>query len=581
MYSVNLIQFAGVTATSTGRGNHVATLTTNLFWGQGDTDHRLDVVDGHWPTDMAGEVFVVGPDKRRPGGHWFSEQGLLCKIHMIPDATGRIVVQHRRIRTPLDRIRRRLPRLFTTLHFMELSPFGLSNLANTNVQAIDDRLFIGYDAGRPIEVDPESMEYLTAVGGNDEWLQGMPGLLEPGIQVAAHPAADHEEHRLWFVNYSPIPVDREVRIVAWDLDGPISSWSVEGVAGFDSIHDIKVTEDYLIFTDLPFVTEPQVFRGRPPSRPNKDTTSMWIVSKADIAATAPGGVVGCREVILPLATGHLSVDRANPDGQIRVFLEHMAIQDLMIMLHREEHSHATGALIDPNYEGLVTIAVQPGAVGRYVIDAETGNVLEGEVAWDERFWGGVLSAKDETSAAARSRQGQLWYSGLGFDPELVPESWWQNYADAGCNHIIDPHDLPTDPVPAALARFDRESMKVAEVHTFEAGTFAHPPTFVPRRGATEPDDGYVVVIVHRDGPKQVCVFDAMHIERGPLATASANDFNPPLLLHSAWMPTRPGGRPSSYRVSTWRDIASGTRNVLPLLWRFVRAGRAMKDQGLI
>ena len=48
----------------------VPTLTTNLFWGQGERDHRLAVVEGHWPEDVEGSVFIVGPDKRRPGGHW-------------------------------------------------------------------------------------------------------------------------------------------------------------------------------------------------------------------------------------------------------------------------------------------------------------------------------------------------------------------------------------------------------------------------------------------------------------------------------------------------------------------------------
>ena len=33
---------------------------------------------------------------------------------------------------------------------MELSPFGVTNLANTNLTAIEGRLFVGYDAGRPV-----------------------------------------------------------------------------------------------------------------------------------------------------------------------------------------------------------------------------------------------------------------------------------------------------------------------------------------------------------------------------------------------------------------------------------------------
>jgi carotenoid cleavage dioxygenase-like enzyme len=117
----------------------MATLTTNLFRGQGERDHRLEVVEGHWPTDLVGDVFVVGPDKRAPGGHWFAEQGLVQKTHLVPDADGRILVEHRVVRTPVACLRERFGFLFKRLQFMELSPFGVSNLANTNVQGIDGR----------------------------------------------------------------------------------------------------------------------------------------------------------------------------------------------------------------------------------------------------------------------------------------------------------------------------------------------------------------------------------------------------------------------------------------------------------
>ena len=33
-----------------------------------------------------------------------------------------------------------------------------------------------------------------------------------------------------------------------------------------------------------------------------------------------------------------------------------------------------------------------------------------------------------------------------------------------------------------------------------------PPTFVPRTGASDPDDGYIVVVVHQDGDKEIQVF---------------------------------------------------------------------------
>ncbi|MEO6627965.1 MAG: carotenoid oxygenase family protein, partial [Aquihabitans sp.] len=214
----------------------MATLTENLFRGSGDADHRLSVIEGAWPTDMDGSVFIIGPDKRQAKGHWFDAPGLLCRIDARPDSYGHIVVRQRRVRTRLLRIRELAPWLFAKVAFAELSPFGVTNLANTNVEAIEGRLFVGYDAGRPIEIDPETMAVITPVGSNREWFQAIPGLLEPMIAVAAHPAAAPDEGALYFVNYTPVPgPDGPTAFLArWALDGPVRRWPLTGVAPFDS-----------------------------------------------------------------------------------------------------------------------------------------------------------------------------------------------------------------------------------------------------------------------------------------------------------------------------------------------------------
>ncbi|MFN8051763.1 MAG: carotenoid oxygenase family protein [Acidimicrobiales bacterium] len=560
-----------------------ATLTGNLFWGAGPGDHALEVVEGHWPTDMSGHVFVVGPDKRHPGGHWFDQQGLLCRVQLRPDARGRVNVRHRRVETPVSRLKHRFPFLFRTVQFMEISAFGLTNLANTNCLAFEGRLFIGYDAGRPLEVDPVSMEVITPVGANDEWYQASPGVVEPGISVAAHPAPDHDEGCLWFVNYSPLPLTPDTFIARWDLDGPVRRWKLSGMSEFDSIHDVKVTRDHVVFTDLPFLVEPATLTGAPQSRPNGDDTRLWIVAKSDIAATPPGGTVPAREVHIPMPTGHLRVDHDDASGRVTVYLEHIPLQDLMIRLRNDELSHGTGTFNEPAYEGMVSISTQPGVVGRYEIDTATGEILSAESATDDRFWGAVLTTSDESTPAARASATQLWYSGMGYDPALVAEVWWDLYADAGLTALVDPHELPTSAVPAGLARFDLRSMKVEEVFRFDDGAFAHPPTFVPRDGATDPDDGYVVTVVHRDGDKEVWVFDAAHLEHGPLARATAPGFNPPLLLHSCWMPPADAATPArpDYRVGRWRDLWGGISAIPGLLWRIVRMGKAMTEAGML
>ena len=167
------------------------TLTRNLLYGhhgdRADNDGRFDLaIQGTWPADLDGDVFIVGPDRMQPGGHWFTGQGLLCRIRCRPEGEA-LRVDFRRVRTPLDRIRESAPELFRCHGVLEVSPFGFSNFGNTNVQWLDDRLFLGYDAGRPLEVDPETLDLVTPVGANAEWFAGLAGSVEPLVSVAAHP----------------------------------------------------------------------------------------------------------------------------------------------------------------------------------------------------------------------------------------------------------------------------------------------------------------------------------------------------------------------------------------------------------
>jgi len=344
---------------------------------------------------------------------------------------------------------------------------------------------------------------------------------------------------------------------------------------FDSIHDIKATRNHVVFADLPFVIEPEMFRGAPRTIRNQDHTKLWIVRKDDLRATPAGGTVRAVEVRVPMPTGHLYVDYEEVDGHLRIVLQQIPLADLMVSMTRESIDHKNRELIDPNYEGLITLGLQPSVIGRYLVDPATGAVVEGETAIDEeRVWGGVLPTTDTYRPEARAHQRQLWYAGAGYDPDLVAEEWWALYGDA-TDGVVAPTDLPDVPVAGSLARIDLESMKVAEVWSYEDGAFPSPPTFVPRAGATDPDDGYVVVVVHRDGPKAIQIFDADHIESGPLATATSPTFNPNLMLHSCWMADRVGPRPSRYRVPLGRDVKGAVRGMPAVFRSLARMGKAM------
>lgn len=559
----------------------MATLTKNLFWGQGERDHRLAVIEGAWPTDVVGSVYVVGPNAISPGGHWFGSHGIVLKLDLVPSASGHLSVTLRSVQTRVKRLRDRVPMLFRKFQFIEFSPMGVTNMANTNVQSLNGRMFLGYDAGRPIEIDPQSLKVISPVGSNGEWLQNSPGLLEPLCAVAAHPASDVAEGVMYFVNYSQVElpgVSAETYVARWDCEGSVQRWRVRGMSAFDSIHDIKTTRHHLVFTDLPFKVEPGLFQGKPREERNQSHTNLWIVPKEALRSTPEMGEVEAVEVQIPMPTGHVYADYEEVDGKLRVILQQIPLGDLMITMTRDSVDHRNSALIDPNYEGLIALALQPSVLGVYTIDPVSGEVEQSDLIMDSaRVWGGVLPATDMFSEAGRASQTQAWYGGVGFDPDLVPQQWWDLYQGA-TDGIVAPDELPSTAVPGTLARFDLENLKVAEVFEYTNGSFPSPPTFVPRVGSTEANDGYVVVIVHQDGPKEIQIFDAANVGVGPVARATSADFNPNLMLHSWWMDPATAPKKVNYKVSVWADLRGALAGLPGVIASYFKMGRAMAGE---
>lgn len=87
---------------------------------------------------------------------------------------------------------------------------GTRNLLNTAVVpfrfAADaaPRLLACYDAGRPWEFDPVSMQVITAIGGNQEWVASTPAgaFAFPVVQSSAHPTFDPATREFFFVNFT-------------------------------------------------------------------------------------------------------------------------------------------------------------------------------------------------------------------------------------------------------------------------------------------------------------------------------------------------------------------------------------------
>ena len=69
-------------------------------------------------------------------------------------APGTFAWRQRRIDSPSARLRRKRPDVFEATMLGVHSPFGLTNAANTAPLPWGDRLFMTWDVGRPVEIDP-------------------------------------------------------------------------------------------------------------------------------------------------------------------------------------------------------------------------------------------------------------------------------------------------------------------------------------------------------------------------------------------------------------------------------------------
>jgi carotenoid cleavage dioxygenase-like enzyme len=194
---------------------------------------ELTVHGGEIPKDLYGHVFIMGPvgtvGSRTeglfyPGGtgaSLYNGDGMVYRIDF--DQKSKVSVNSRIVKTPCyyADLETTPGSKYANLSFFNLgmgrlSPvLGLRNELNTAflpfkfLQDENWRMLVTWDAGRPYEIDPVSLETITPIGWNREWTeQKLVWKTDPypyvfGLNLTtAHPVFDVHTDQLFMVNWS-------------------------------------------------------------------------------------------------------------------------------------------------------------------------------------------------------------------------------------------------------------------------------------------------------------------------------------------------------------------------------------------
>jgi carotenoid cleavage dioxygenase-like enzyme len=427
----------------------------------------------------------------------------------------------------------------------------------------------------------------------DQWAKRLGRWVWP-LGLLAHAITRH--HRFFLAKESS--PDDFVYLLAWDGCGPLRRWHLvdeqkKPLRIQQTIHQIGVSQDYVVLADTsvkwgleqilpgPFSLGPffnQLLR-KLLTAPQRPETSIYIVRKSELV-NHRSNVVAIRAV-LPLETGHFLVDRDNPDNCITLYAAHEAASDVSEWLHPDDRLARDGSPVALQLEGMFAVgAMDVGRVGRYIIDASSGKIINENLFSDQNLaWGVGLYATPSSPKNAIERQANLtsiYWQSMGFCSDLLSEFIYELYSRYP-RRLIPLEDLlgkdqGPSKRPSTLFRLDTSTMSIVDSYAFpqvchDDGSWSawicNSPQFIPRpqperasmRHDIDPSCfGYLFCVAISERSKEIWIFDATNLSGGPICRLAHPQFDPGYTIHSVWL-DKIESRTASYNIEVREDYA--------------------------
>lgn len=551
-----------------------------------ELDLRLQVVSGALPPDLYGHLFITSPIPYSDGSHVFNGEGMLYRLDF---GEADVAFKSRLLRTPCyfaDQATHGTDYAFNNAGLARVSgTLGFRSMPNTApVWFGSGRLLCAVDAARPYEVDPLTMQLLGPMGGLDEWTGALPpGLIRGPFQPIfslAHPFFDEHTSEVFAVNYT-LPFDGFTPVTAlkrWDGSGRLETFELVDAQGNpiqieQSAHQIAVTREYLLVMETAFLAEAEQTFGQDVARPQNPNTVLYLVRRADLR---DGSTVEAKKVVIPRESAHLVADYDDSSDRITIHVAHLMATDLSEWLGPDSRRFHDGQAVRADLRGLFTGGVDRNALGRYVIDAKCGKVVDSKWITDDALCWATLFYNHK-GQMAHDRFANLYYASFGFTSENLTQRAVELYRDYPHRQVsID--QLPLDGKPPNLFRLDVRAMEIADGYMFPPGRMPSSPQFVPREKSGDDTDGYMVCTVVSDDDRtpgsngdEFWVFDASDLAQGPVCRLAAPELDFAFTIHSTWMPSL-AARDSDYVVRPRRDYEAAVAQLDP------EVGRLFEDE---
>ncbi|QRN93324.1 carotenoid oxygenase family protein [Archangium violaceum] len=445
-------------------------------------------VEGKLPEDLRGTLMRVGPVSFGVGEerykHWFDGDGGILAVRF--DGSGAQGAA-RRIDTPSMRAEREAGRIISSSYgtavplWRKLRHGGKKrNAANTSVMGWNGRIFALYEGDVPTELSPEDLHTLGETNL---------GVIEGTFSAHPHRVPGREATYNFGMKYG-----RVTTLELYELPdgGAARHLGQVPLPGPTMIHDYIATERHLIF----FVT---------PLRLNVFRMLLGMGAYSENLEWRPE--LGTQVLVIPID------DVANP---VRIETEPLYTWHFANAYEREDGSLVVDYVRYPDFGTNAWLRELahgvPSTNARGRLHRATVDLKARTFRSEERS---TLSSEfPRVAPRVQTREHRYIYLGVHSGPE----------SERGLFDTVVKVDMTT-------GREERFGLGDAQYPT--------EPVFVPRAGATEEDDGYVLAQVY-DAPSDqtnVVVLDARNPGAEPLARAWF-DHAFPVTFHGGFMPRK-------------------------------------------